>query len=339
MKLPGFNYLGTKRPYVDLVVKSISGLEFDTFCDLTAGSSIIPYIVKQVRPDCKIVTNDICYFCYLISRVLFGTRDNSIINITSEDLLKIEPIEGFLYKNSQENPRIFGYWPKEVSSFIDALVVYYKDNPFILLSIGTFLNRSDFRYRNIGGFMKSFTSKSTKGDVCNHIISSLNKFFSWNMNLSESSFTCYNLDWFDCVDKHSSFRNAIVNIDPAWPADSETSFGRFSVFGKDYSNPYSFYDYIIDRVLLQQEKQPVDYNYTIDDYKGRIKRFLFKVVEKGGRDFIIWYQNTRGISDEYVYNLFNFLSPEFNIVKIDGKDRRLPSRCREIYLTIQHNER
>lgn len=339
MTYPSFGYLGNKYNFSELILDSVKNIKFKTFCDATAGSCSIPYIV-QLNKKCNIITNDIGYYSYLISNSLFP------YNISHS--LKFESTEGFLSEKIISNPKIYGNWRKDTANMMDSLITSYTDYPQVKLSVARFLNNGKFRFRGKGYFLK-YVNTITPDQLKLEVLTNMKKINSWNLCIDISngnnvlnffidtdtdivSYKSYNLDWIDFAKEHDNFKDVLVSIDPAWPENPESGFGKAILNG----NPYSFYD-IIDSILMQKEKVPVNYDYDLNEYMSRMKNFFDIIHSKGGNDFMVWYQDRKNNSIDTISKLFESFLPEFEVVKTSEQNRKGGSNCKEVCFIIRTN--
>lgn len=113
------NYIGSKLSLLNFLDESINkvvGVNYNTFCDLFAGTGIVGRHFK--KKGVKIVSNDIQYYSYILNRHYIGNRKTlkfvrlfekfpQLKKINSSDrknficdhLSNLKGIKGFIYKN------------------------------------------------------------------------------------------------------------------------------------------------------------------------------------------------------------------------------------------------
>jgi adenine-specific DNA-methyltransferase len=97
------NYIGSKNKLIPFIMENVqnvvgSDLSKLIFCDLFAGTGIVGRNFKPLVN--KVISNDLEYYSYVLNRNYIGNHlpipgDNDLL----QELNRIEPLEGFIYKN------------------------------------------------------------------------------------------------------------------------------------------------------------------------------------------------------------------------------------------------
>jgi hypothetical protein len=274
-----FRYLGTKSQFKDLLVQSIYGLKFKRFADLTAGGCSIPYLVLSWDFSISLVTNDVNYYSYVISKALFEKNKSNI-----QDISKTKPSKGFLYRECQNNPDIFGPWIPETASIIDGLINRFANDPIYIGAIGSFLDSKDLRFRNVcGKYLRKALLNISPNDALARVQANAKTILKENLRLPPEKYTPYNETYQTCAQKLGNFNDTLASIDLIYPPDPSQDWGSM----KDNDDIYKFYAITLSSILKQQKLDPTPDMVFSEKDVFQLFNFIFS---HGGKYIMMWMQ-------------------------------------------------
>jgi DNA adenine methylase len=80
-RFPTTRYMGSKRQLLDHIATATSGLEFDTFVDLFAGSNVVSYLFKSMGK--RVIANDFLAMSHQMGAALIG---NNSVRLTDSEI-------------------------------------------------------------------------------------------------------------------------------------------------------------------------------------------------------------------------------------------------------------
>ena len=123
------NYIGSKNKLWNFIQKIIDKYKpFDTFGDLFSGTGIISKNISDTY-HCKIISNDIQYYSYVINKANLGIyteKDIELINVKINEYNKLQGKVGFISTEYSEPKRL--YFKNSNAQKIDAIRQKIEDD-------------------------------------------------------------------------------------------------------------------------------------------------------------------------------------------------------------------
>lgn len=214
------NYIGSKFSLLDFLHNTIKeftnyqdGDDF-IFADLFAGTGVVGSLYKSL--GCKVISNDIQYYSYVIIRHLIENEENNIRFDLFNYFNSLDGVEGFIYKNycigsgSGRN-----YFTNENGMKCDAIRIelerMYKSNEIdeqnYFFYLGSLINSID-KYANTASVYGAFLKNIKKSAQKTFILEPLKI-------INGSSGKVYNLNVNDLI---AEIKGDVLYLDPPYNA-------------------------------------------------------------------------------------------------------------------------
>lgn len=183
-------YIGSKKKFEIDFTDILKDIKYDSVLDAFSGTGVVSYFFKKLNKN--IISNDVQYYSYCISKSLLDTNINNeeLTNILNE-LNEIDKnTKGFIYKNySEDSGRLF--FTNENAIHIDSILKVlnkkYKDSKYYYRILHILLEAVS-KISNTTGVYQAYLKKFYKN--------SLNPLILINEDIEcvYKNYTCYNMD-------------------------------------------------------------------------------------------------------------------------------------------------
>ncbi len=254
IKPHGIGYLGSKSAYVDLFPRVLGeGAQVDRYCDLTAGSCIVPLFFREWYGTREFILNDASAYPRMIADVFF-VQPRWPLSRLAEDCVVL-PVEGWASQSSlyYGGGRRGGKFKPETLRWMDGFCEENRHNPRLLVSLAACISKSaEFRPC---AFYQPHTSELTPASLARAVLKQAVRLNGRSHASSDCRITHSN--YLDLDQQFDGLEDYVVYLDAAWP----TQPGAVTMSNAE---TYGFYASTL-MSLLQQKTVPWPEEYNASE--------------------------------------------------------------------------
>ncbi len=291
-------YMGNKIKLLDFIVPEIEKItdKGDVICDIMAGSNAIGYALKTRN---KIITNDIQYYSYVISKCMLGNG-----NIPTLDEMKID-LDKYIDKNKKEKHYSFfkdnyvdTYFSKHQCEDIDSIryAIEQINDTFKKSLYLTLLMSAMCKAQSTTGHFAQFMDKNHKRiiplrklSVYDFFIDKLNEFKSFKNSKFEN--IAYNLDYKKIFQLSDVSKIKCFYLDSPYTNDQYSRFYHVLETICKYDKPN-----LTHKALYRDDR--VSSNFCYKKHVADEFEFIISECKKNNSSLVISYSNKGVISVE-----------------------------------------